>query len=269
MSTKKGGFAEFIFNTIMPKVYGIGAAVVIVGAMFKINHWPGASEMLVVGLTVEAIIFFLSAFQPPAHEPDWTKVYPELAEDFDDYDTPAPKKIGKPGESVTQKLDSMLTEAKIEPQLLDSLGKGLKSLSDSAAKMNNLTDASVATNEYAKNVKDASKAILDLNKSYSNTVSAMSEMANASKDAKEYHAQVQNITKNLGALNAVYEIELQDANSHLKAMNKFYSNLTAAMESMTEATKDTQQFKAEMTKLTSNITNLNKVYGSMLAAMKS
>jgi len=268
MSTKKGGFVEFMFNTIMPKVYGIGAAVVIVGAMFKIMHWEGASFMLVIGLTVEAIIFFLSAFQPPAHEPDWTKVYPELAEDFDDDYEPMKKIPAKPGESVTKKLDDMLTDAKIEPQLIDNLGKGLKSLSESAQKMNNLADASVATNEYAKNVKEASKAILDLNKSYSNTVSAMSEMANASKDAKEYHAQVQNITKNLGALNAVYEIELQDANSHLKAMNKFYSNLTGAMESMGQATKDTEAFKSEMAKLTGNVANLNKVYGNMLSAMK-
>ena len=64
MSAKKGGFKELLFSTIMPKVYGIGAAVVIVGAMFKILHLPGASEMLTIGLTVEAIIFFLSAFEP-------------------------------------------------------------------------------------------------------------------------------------------------------------------------------------------------------------
>ena len=67
-----------------------------------------------------------------------------------------------------------------------------------------------------------------MNKSYASTVAAMSEMSNAANDAKQYHAQVQTITKNLGALNAVYEMELQDANNHLKAMNKFYSNLTNA-----------------------------------------
>ena len=93
-------------------------------------------------------------------------------------------------------------------------------------------------------------------------------MADATKDTKDYHAQVQTITKNLGALNAVYEMELKDANSHLKAMNKFYSNLTVAMESMSDASKESKVFKEQMTSLTSNLTQLNKVYGNMLSAMK-
>ena len=79
---------------------------------------------------------------------------------------------------------------------------------------------------------------------------------------------MQAVTKNLGALNAVYEMELQDANSHVKAMNKFYSNVTAAMESMAQAGKDTDKFKAQLSQLTTNISALNKVYGSMLTAMK-
>jgi gliding motility-associated protein GldL len=266
MSAKKGGFSDFLFNVIMPKIYGFGAAIVIVGAMFKIMHWPGAGAMLVVGLTTEAIIFIFSAFQPPVHEPDWTRVYPELSDEYQG----APRKIeNKSGESVTKKLDQMFTEAKIEPVLIDSLGKGMRSLTESVSKMNTLSDATVATSDYAKNVREASKSLVDLNKSYSNTVAAMSEMANATKDAKDYHNQVQTITKNLGSLNAVYEMELQDANSHLKAMNKFYSSLTTAMESMSEASKDTQQFKSELSTLTSNLTNLNKVYGNMLSAMKS
>ena len=76
------------------------------------------------------------------------------------------------------------------------------------------------------------------------------------------------MTKNLGALNAVYEMELQDANNHLKAMNKFYGNLSMAMENLTDASKDTEQFKGELSKLTTNLTSLNRIYGSMLTAMK-
>jgi len=72
----------------------------------------------------------------------------------------------------------------------------------------------------------------------------------------------------LGALNAVYEMELQDANNHLKAMNKFYSNLSIAMENMSEASRDTHQFKQELSKLTGNLAALNNVYGNMLAAMR-
>jgi gliding motility-associated protein GldL len=94
-------------------------------------------------------------------------------------------------------------------------------------------------------------------------------MAGATADAREYHEQVQNVTRNLGALNAVYEMELQDANNHLKSMNKFYGSLTNAMNNLTEASKDTEQFKTEVSKLTSNLHSLNTVYGNMLNAMRS
>ncbi len=267
MSAKKGGSMDFVFTRVMPFVYGIGAAIVIVGAMFKLMHWPGASAMLVVGLSVEALIFFLSAFQPPAHEPDWTKVYPELADDFKGESLPR-RNTAQQGNGLTAKLDDMLANAKVGPELINSLGNGLKSLADTTHKMSNIADATVATNDYAKNVKLATTSLVEMNKSYANTVSAMSEMANASQDAKAYHAQVQHITKNLGALNAVYEMELQDTNKHLKAMNSFYSSLSSAMENMAEASKDTAQFKGELSKLTTNLTSLNKVYGSMLTAMK-
>jgi len=268
MSAKKGGFQELLFSTIMPKVYGIGAAVVIIGAMFKILHLPGASAMLTVGLSVEAVIFFLSAFEPPHAETDWSKVYPELADDYEG-GRPAPRAVQSSNQgSVSKKLDTMLESAKIGPELIESLGKGMKNMADSAGKMSNLSDAAVATSEYATNVKTASKSLLSMNQSYAATASAMTEMANASTSAKEYHGQVQNVTKNLGALNAVYEMELQDANSHVKAMNKFYSNVTAAMESMAKAGDDTKKFSDQMSSLNRNITSLNTVYGSMLSAMR-
>ena len=267
MSAKKGGFAELLFTTIMPKVYGIGAAVVIVGGMFKILHLPGAGEMLGIGLTTEAIIFFLSAFEPKHQETDWSKVYPELADDYEG-GPPAPRSQPAGGAGASQKLDKMMADAKIGPELIDSLGKGLKNMASSANNMANLSDAAVATNDYAKNVKTASGSLLEMNKSYSATVTAMADMANASKDAKEYHTQVQGVTKNLGALNAVYEMELQDANNHVKAMNKFYSNVTAAMESMAKAGEDTKKFSDQMGQLNNNITSLNRVYGNMLAAMR-
>ena len=81
--------------------------------------------------------------------------------------------------------------------------------------------------------------------------------------------QVQNVTKNLGALNAVYEMELQDANTHLKSMNQFYGTLSKAMDNMTQAGKDTEQFQKQVSDLTSNLTSLNRVYGNMLNAMRA
>jgi gliding motility-associated protein GldL len=267
MSKKKGGFVELLYKTIMPKVYGIGAAVVIIGALFKILHYEGADQMLFIGLTTEAIIFFLSAFEPPHQEPDWSKVYPELGED---YEAPAvPTRISnKPGVSLTQQLDVSLEKAKIGPELLDSLGKGLNNLAESAKKMTNLSDAAVATNDYAGNVKKASSQLLEMNKSYDVAIKAVSSMSEASKDAGEYHSQVQKVTKNLAALNSVYEMELKDADSHVKNMNKFYESLTGAMNGLSKVGDNTTKFTTELSKLTDNLTSLNKVYGSMLTAMK-
>ncbi len=107
-----------------------------------------------------------------------------------------------------------------------------------------------------------------MNKSYASTAQAMSQFADASKDAQSYHQQVVNATKNLGQLNSVYELELKDAESHVKAMNKFYTNMAGALEGMTRAGEKTQTFANELEKLTGNLTSLNTVYGNMLTAMR-
>lgn len=259
--SKKGG--SFLFDVLMPKIYGIGAAIVIVGALFKIQHWEGAGIMLTVGLLTEAVIFFLSAFQPQPHDPDWARVYPQLADDYQGEGS-ASSSVG-----LTKKLDDMLKEANVSPDSISSLGQGLNRLSATTAQMADLSDATLATDEYTTKVKSAANSLERINEAYSHTVEAITQMAGATTDAREYHEQVQNVTKNLGALNAVYEMELQDANNHLKSMNKFYGSLSAAMENLTDASKDTAQFKDEVSKLTQNLHSLNNVYGNMLAAMRS
>ena len=140
------------FKQLMAKLYGFGAAIVIVGALFKIQHWEGAGIMLTVGLFTEAVIFFFSAFEPLHEETDWSLVYPELAGMHDPSQGRDKKKKIDP---VSQALDKMLSDAKIGPDLIASLGTGLKSLGDNTAKMADLSDASVATNDYVKNVKIA------------------------------------------------------------------------------------------------------------------
>ena len=65
------------WKQFMAKLYGWGASVVIIGALFKIQHYPGAGPMLVLGLGTEAVIFFFSAFEPPHEDPDWSLVYPQ------------------------------------------------------------------------------------------------------------------------------------------------------------------------------------------------
>lgn len=260
---------SFFFDKVLPVSYSVGASVVILGALFKILHWEGANEMLMAGMFTEAFIFLMFALQTFVQPLDngyaWERVYPELA---DDYKGELPTRTTSNNLGLTAKMDDMIANARITPEVFNNLGNGLRSLTDTVGKMGQLTDATVATNEYAQNVRAASRSLVDMNKSYGTTVTALSEMSSASLDAKEYRTQFQEVTKKMGALNAVYELELQDTNKHLKAMNAFYGNLTAAMDNMASASKDTQQFKQELSKLTNNLTSLNNIYGSMLTAMK-
>jgi gliding motility-associated protein GldL len=264
----KGG--NFMYDVVMPKVYGIGAAVVIIGALFKILHWKGADVMLMVGLGTEALIFFLSAFQPNPKDVDWSLVYPELSEGYDP-STNSNRFVeqGNSGTGLTRKLDDMLKDANVTPEAINSLGQGLNRLSSTTQQLSQLGDATNATDEYTTKVRSAAQSLERINEAYGKTAQAMTAMADATSDAKEYHLQVQNVTKNLGALNAVYEMELQDANTHLKSMNKFYGTLSQAMENLTEAGKETEQFKQEVTSLTTNLSSLNRVYGNMLNAMRA
>lgn len=265
----KSSGPNFFWDKLVPTIYSAGAAVVILGALFKIQHWDGGGPMLTAGLGTEVLIFLLYALQTLTQsvdkDPDWTRVYPELA---DDYTGPSISRTATQSSNITAKLDNMLDNAKITPDIFDSLGKGFRNLSETVGKITDLTDATVATNDYARNVKTASTAISDMNKSYGVAINAMTSMVDATKDAQSYRDQFQQITKNMGALNAVYELELQDTTKHLKAMNAFYGNLTAAMENMADATKESQVFKSEMSRLTNNISSLNSIYGNMLTAMR-
>ncbi|WP_426058504.1 gliding motility protein GldL [Hymenobacter sp. B1770] len=253
----------------MPKVYGLGAAVVIIGALFKIQHWEGADIMLIVGLGTEALIFALSAFQPQAKEHDWSLVYPELSEGYDPSTGNSSFSTDNSAKGLTMKLDDMLKNANVTPEALTNLGQGLNRLSTTTSQLSQLGEATNVTDEYTKKVRTAADSLDKINVAYGNTVEAISAMSNATSDAKEYHMQVQNVTKNLGALNAVYEMELQDANTHLKSMNQFYGTLSKAMDNMTQAGKDTEQFQKQVSDLTSNLTSLNRVYGNMLNAMRA
>ena len=264
------------FKNFMAKLYGIGAAVVIAGALFKIMHWPGANFMLIAGMGTEVIIFAVSAFEPVHMDLDWTLVYPELAGMHGGEDGHEDKG------SISEQLDNMLEEAKIGPELIESLGSGLKNLSDNTAKMNKLGDASVATAEFTDNMKNASKKIITLSDTYdkasgsiSGSISDLEKASSKTSQALElissstqqqagaYSDQLQKVSKNLGSLNASYELQSQMIGS----LNTSYQNFGKAMASLGETTKDAEKFKQQIAALTENLSSLNTVYGNMLTAM--
>jgi gliding motility-associated protein GldL len=262
MSSSNSFFESMAFKKVMAKVYGIGAAIVIVGALFKILHWKGADVMLMIGLLTEAFLFTISAFEPLHKETDWTLVYPELA-GLDAKENASKKASG----TVSQQLDQMLEEAKVGPELIQSLGNGLKSLSENVSNLKDLSSAAVATDEYTKNVQTASASVSGISSSYSKAVDAIGGLVTASEGSKEYGMQIDRMTKNLSSLNAVYELEISESNNHLKSINEFVGNLSKVVTSLSDTQTETENFKKEMTKLSTNLTSLNNVYGNMLAAM--
>ena len=254
------------FKKFMARLYGWGAAIVIVGALFKIQHWPLSGFFLVLGLGTEAVIFFFSAFEPPHEDVDWSLVYPELA-GMEDEDSHSRKDRKSKKDPVAQQLDRLMADAKIGPELIESLGTGLRSISDSTSKLADLSNASVATEDYVQNVSKASRSIGEMTNSYTRAAQAVEQLSTSTEEVRVYKDQVVTAGKNLAALNAVYELQLQDSNEHLKQTSKFYDGINELMSNLSSSLEDTRKYRDEVGMLAKNLSQLNTVYGNMLSAM--
>jgi gliding motility-associated protein GldL len=197
-----------INKKVMNFAYGMGAAVVIVGALFKIQHWTGASQLLVIGLLTEAFIFALSAFDKVDDELDWTLVYPELA---GGEAKPKAKKKEETADAdglLSQKLDAMLKEAKIDGELMASLGNSIKNFESAAKGIAPTVDSLASTKKYSEELTKAAAQMESLNSLYKLQLESASVNAEANKDITENAAmlkqQMQSMTANIASLNAVY-----------------------------------------------------------------
>lgn len=137
--------------------YSIGASVVLLGALFKLEHWTGGNTMLMVGMSCEALIFFLSAFEPMVENPDWTRVYPQLNPDFEFEDELEQLPVSKA--APTRGFDELLEKAEITPDMLAKLKKGIQDLTNTAKGIAEISSATVATEMYVKNLGNASQAM--------------------------------------------------------------------------------------------------------------
>jgi gliding motility-associated protein GldL len=192
--------------------YGMGAAVVIIGALFKITHFEigplTGTLMLSVGLVTEALIFALSAFEPVEDELDWTLVYPELA------NGQAKKKADKveaPADAqglLSQKLDAMLKEAKIDGELMSSLGNSIKNFEGAAKAISPTVDSIASTKKYSEELSMAAAQMESLNSLYKVQLESASRNAEANKEIAEnagkLKEQMQSMTANIASLNSVY-----------------------------------------------------------------
>ncbi len=197
-----------INKKVMNFAYGMGAAVVIVGALFKIQHWTGASELLVIGLLTEAFIFGLSAFDKPDEDLDWTLVYPELAGGEAKQKSKKTAEVSDADGLLSQKLDSMLKEAKIDGELMASLGNSIKNFESAAKGIAPTVDSLASTKKYSEELTKAAAQMESLNNLYKLQLESASVNAEANKDIAENAAmlkqQMQSMTANIASLNAVY-----------------------------------------------------------------
>jgi gliding motility-associated protein GldL len=309
------------WKNFMAKLYGIGASIVILGALFKIQGWTGAGIMLTVGLGVEAMIFFFSAFEPLHEELDWTLVYPELAGMHDDpdemqlisknrsrsvesYSGGGGGNYGGGNPAALAKFDQMIESAQITPDLFERLGQGLKNLNTTASKLSDISDATLATNEYVSNIKNAAISVNSISSSLEDSSQNLKGNVNSLSDSYRRNSEMidkaanqlvgsydqlkdsinsehstimegnKNIgeklgalNKNLSALNAVYELQLQSNNEHLKGSQSLYNDFSRITGNLRSTVEETERYKQEMSKLGQNLSELNSIYGNMLSAM--
>lgn len=196
---------------MMNMVYGLGAAVVILGALFKIMHWPYGNAMLIAGLIVEALVFAISAFEPVDDELDWSLVYPELNGTGESLSRTGVTTTVEEKESeglLSQKLDEMLREAKIDSDLMSSLGESIRNFEGAAKNMSPTVDAISSQKKYSEEMTMAAAQMETLNNLYKVQVESASRQTEVNQEVAEnagrLKEQMASLTNNLSSLNGVY-----------------------------------------------------------------
>ena len=279
------------WKIFMKYLYGWGASIVLVGALFKLTHWPGANLMLTIGLLVEAGIFFFSAFEPLHEELDWTLVYPQLAGLDGTIDIPSEKETLPASTNAIGKFNAMIEQAG-DTNIFEKFGSGIENLNSRVSQMSDISDASIATNEYTENMKGAAGAVGSLIESYNKSAEAVSYSADSLSDSfngvsekvatggnefaeaykrltgsmdldfsslkegnSEYNTHISSLNKNLSALNAIFELQLNE------------TDLDQMMADLQGSVAHSKVYNTEITKLGKKLEALNTVYGNMLSAM--
>lgn len=234
----------------------IAAAVVIWGALQKLLHTSTADFFLKVGLGTEAAVFLVYGIL--------YLIYPAV----DDHQVKIAGSQPQVGNPALKSMEKMLEEADITPTNLGKLSAGFQKLGTTVEKMGEISDVVKATGDYTQKTNEAAKAMDAVKVAYSNVANSANSFTNASEGAKVFHEQIQVLTKNLSSLNTIYELELQESNNHLKALNQFYGKLNEASAAMNTTAGDAVRAKDQIAALANNLGKLNQIYGNMISAMQ-
>jgi hypothetical protein len=222
-----------------------GASIVIVGALFKITHTEGADILLWVGLLTEAVIFAVYGVLYIIYPPEKT-----------------------PGHDEEQFSVSSLADAAGGPDAMKALQESFTKLNTTVSGLKDVTDMAAASSEFASKTREVTTQLDAVKSAYTDAASSVGAFAQATSGAQQFHEQIQSLTKNLSSLNTIYELELQESNNHLKALNNFYGKLAEASNAMSSSVDDAKKVQEQIGHLAGNLGRLNSIYGNMLTAMQ-
>ncbi|MDR0981728.1 MAG: gliding motility protein GldL [Culturomica sp.] len=284
-------FQSKSYQNIMGFVYGWGASAVIIGALFKIMHFPGAGVVLTIGMLVEACIFFLSAFEPPLEHYNWGKVFPELSNSELAPVTQQHVSKIQQGGSVAGTVETVTNISTIDEKDIEQLREGIHKIVKSAERFE---DATLNVPEFAKKLIDATASfeqlgektmkagkvledsMMDYQKLTVNIETSSNSFANLSTTINEQmdkfksnsdnnSQQVSALSKNISALNAIYELQINETQSTLESFRGMQNDMNELMENVSLSLDNTKLFKQETQQLANNVASLNSVYGNMLS----
>ena len=262
------------FRQVIHKAYGWGAALVLLGALFKLQHWAGASYMLSVGMITECIIFFISAFEPLEKTYKWDSVFPELAQGGNGEGTPIQR-----GSDVTPQIN-----LDIDKDQTDRLKSGLEKLGSTIDQLTGLAAVAEASARLTENLDRATNSVNavtgsagNLSEAYITSAASISSIGEQTKKGIEsltnaqagYKEQMNFLNKNLAAVNSSFELQLQDNDRYRESYDSLNKELGSLVGTVKKSVDQTQQLSADMAALNDNVSKLNTVYGSMLTAVTS
>ena len=270
-------FQQFLvsrkFKTFMGYLYGWGASVVMIGAYFKLTHIPGADFMLALGLGIEALIFFMSAFEPQHVDYAWDNVFVELEEDWDGKTrtqfatTGAAAGKSAPTDVEEAMLSKMFEKMNVSEDTFKKLGKGLDKLAENAGQMADISNAMAATTNYANAMERATKSISDFSTTYVTTNQKLTDSL-AKLDFSALDANtIKKVASSMTSLNSIYELQLQGAEQTSAASKKLTETMNKYMDNLTASSQNAGQLNQQLTQLSQRLAALNNVYGGMLSAM--
>lgn len=270
LKTKK---ARGILNVI----FSLGAAIVIFGALAKIEHWGGIlGYMLEIGMVTESFVFILMALQPADDVYHWEKFYPNIHLTAEEEEALTGKKFVQPSpvspnaasSSPLQDLDRMLESADITPTNLQKLSSNFQKLDQTLGQMSDLSNVVAATSGFTEETERAAKSMGEVAEAYASASESMNTFKETAANTENFHEQLRKMTDNLGSLNSLYEMSLQDTDNQMKAMKGFYTSINEASKSLALSVGDAEKTQEQIASLAANLEGLNSIYGNMLSAMK-